>query len=113
MNKSASKGAVIRFSQLFGKTLRQAPAGAETASHMLMLKAGITLPEYMLHPSNPDDTGVWEDQHQQMHQDMDALLGINGFDLTNVNFENEAYLAGWIQLHFNEHYQAANILGIG
>ena len=75
--------------------------------------AGISLPEYILDPINPDDTGVWEDQHQQMHQDMDALLGINGFDLTNVNFENEAYLAGWIQLHFNEHYQAANILGIG
>mgnify|MGYP001594669191 CR=1 FL=1 len=75
--------------------------------------AGVSLPEFVLDPINPDDTGVWEDQHQQMHQEMDAALGINGFDLSNVNFENEAFLAGWIQLHFNEHYQAANILEIG
>lgn len=75
--------------------------------------AGVSLPEFMLDPINPHDTGVWEDQHQQMHQDMDSLLGISGFDLTNVNFENESLLSGWIQLHFNEHYQAANILEIG
>ncbi|MBI4199648.1 MAG: proline--tRNA ligase [Chloroflexi bacterium] len=31
----------MRFSQLFGRTLRQEPAEAETASHRLMLKAGM------------------------------------------------------------------------
>ncbi len=31
----------VRFSQLFGKTMRQAPAGADTAAHQLMLRAGM------------------------------------------------------------------------
>ena len=34
----------MRLSQLFGKTLRQEPAEAETASHRLMLKAGLIYP---------------------------------------------------------------------
>lgn len=74
---------------------------------------GATLPEYVLDPIDPEDTGVWEDQHQIMHQDMDAVLGINGFDLTGVDFDNYEQLSGWINLNANEHYQAANILQIG
>ncbi len=31
----------MRFSELFGKTLRQAPAEAETVSHQLLLRAGM------------------------------------------------------------------------
>ena len=73
----------------------------------------IVLPEYILDPINPNDTGVWEDQHQIMHQDFDAVLGINGFDLTNVDFKNTASLTGWINLHANEHYQASAVLKIG
>src|SRR5688500_6800464 len=32
---------LMRLSQLFGKTLRQVPAEAETASHRLLLRAGM------------------------------------------------------------------------
>ena len=73
----------------------------------------VSLPEFVLEPINPKDTGVWEDQHQQMHQNMDAILGISGVDLTNVDFTNPQLLTGWIQLNSTEHFQAANILGIG
>lgn len=74
---------------------------------------GATLPEYVLEPINPHDTGVWERQHLIMHQNMDAVLGIQGFDLTGVDFTKQELLSGWIQLNANEHYQAANILEIG
>lgn len=73
----------------------------------------VVLPEYVLDPINPNDTGVWDDQHQIMHQDMDAVLGISGFDLTGVDFKNRDTLVNWVQLHASEHYQASNILGIG
>ena len=73
----------------------------------------IVLPEFILDPINPNDTGIWEDQHQIVHQDMDAVLGINGFDLSSVDFKNAEALTGWIQLNANEHYQAATALGIG
>ena len=73
----------------------------------------IVLPEFLLDPINPKDTGVWEAQHQIIHQDMDAVLSINGFDLSSVDFTNSEALTGWIQLNANEHYQAATALGIG
>ena len=74
---------------------------------------GVNLPQWVLDPINPSDTGVWENQHQQMHQIMDAVLGIDGFDLTSVDFKNQEALSGWITMHSNEHFQAANILEIG
>lgn len=71
------------------------------------------LPEFILDPLNPNDTGVWEDQHQILHEAMDAVLGISGYDLSQVDFKDTDLLGGWIYLNANEHYQAANILGIG
>lgn len=74
---------------------------------------GANLPEFILDPINPDDSNVWENQHQIMHQNMDAILGISGYDLTGVDFKNSEALAAWIQLNASEHYQASNILEIG
>lgn len=73
----------------------------------------ILLNEYALDPFDPYDAGVWFDQHQIMHQDMDAVLGIAGFDLSEVDFKNEQERAAWIFLNASEHKQAADILGIG
>jgi len=74
---------------------------------------GKELPEYVLDPFDPQNPGVWFDQHQIMHKNTDALLGISGFDLTDVDFNDKNQLAGWIYLHANEHFQAGNILRIG
>lgn len=74
---------------------------------------GINLPDFILDPIDPDNTGVWEAQHQIEHDNMDAILGITGFDLSEVDFKKTEYLTGWIQLNLSEHYQAANVLGIG
>lgn len=74
---------------------------------------GTSLPEYILDPLNPRDGGVWLDQHQKMHENMDAILGIAGYDLLDVDFEDSAQVAGWILLNASEHQQASDILGIG
>ena len=76
-------------------------------------RAGIALDEYILDPIDPDNTTVWEDQHQVMHSQMDAVLGIGGYDLSEVNFKNPTLLNGWITLNANEHYIASNALEIG
>lgn len=75
--------------------------------------SGIALPEYLIDPINPDQPGPWDDLHQAMHQQMDALLGISGFDLLGVDWKNQSLLAAWIFLNAAEHKQAADILGIG
>ena len=76
-------------------------------------RTGIVLDEFVLDPIDPDNTTVWEDQHQVMHSQMDSVLGIGGYDLSEVNFKDPTLLNGWIQLNSNEHYIAANILEIG
>lgn len=73
----------------------------------------VALPEYPLDQINVDDTGFWEYQHQSMHNNQDAILGISGFDLSSVDWKNQNELAGWVWLNANEHLQAADILEIG
>lgn len=73
----------------------------------------IALPEYILDPVDPNDVGQWEYQHQLMHDDQNELLGIAGQDLTGIDWKNSNELAAWVQLNFNEHYQASAILEVG
>lgn len=73
----------------------------------------ISLPEYILDPVNPDDTGDWEYLHQLTHDNQNALLGIQGQDLTGINWRDPRLLSSWIFLNSNEHLQASNILLIG
>ena len=73
----------------------------------------VALPEYILDPIDPTDPGQWEDQHQLMHDNQNAILGIQGQDLTGVDWKNPELLTAWIFLNSSEHYQAAQILEIG
>jgi len=73
----------------------------------------IAIPEYILDPINPKDSGEWEYLHQLMHDNQNALLGIQGQDLTGLDWNDQRLLAAWIWLNSSEHYQASNILEIG
>ena len=79
----------------------------------IYLLAKIALPEYILDPVNINDAGDWEYQHQLMHDDQNQILGITGQDLTGIDWKDQRLLAAWVQLNFNEHLQASNILEIG
>ncbi len=73
----------------------------------------LALPEYILDPIDPNDTGTWEYQHQLMHDNQNQLLGIDGQDLTGLDWKDQNLLAAWVQLNFVEHYQASAILEVG
>jgi hypothetical protein len=81
------------------------------------LNSADQLTSYQIDPMPIDTTPIafqsWLDNHQIMHNQMDAVLGINGFDLDSVNWDNLDERAGWVWLQAQEHYQAATILGIG
>lgn len=74
---------------------------------------GTVLAENILDPLNPNDIGVWLYQHQLMHDQFESVLGIAGYDLLDVDWQDPAELAGWIHLNADSHQQAANILQIG
>jgi hypothetical protein len=76
----------------------------------------IALPIFQLDPFDPrDPTGseTWAYLHQLMHQNQNAVLGINGFDLTSIDWHDQNQVAAWIQLNAAEHLEAANLLGVG
>ena len=74
---------------------------------------GTQLPEFVLDPMDPENSQIWIYQHQLMHQNQDAILGIAGYDLLEVDWQDDGQRAAWVLLNANEHLQAANILGIG
>jgi hypothetical protein len=72
----------------------------------------IALPEYLLDPIDPDNPGSWSDLHQAMHNQMDAILGISGFNL-DIDFKDKNTFGSWVFLNAQEHREAADILEIG
>ena len=77
-------------------------------------KKGVQLNEYILDPMSLGyGFEQWIYLHQVMHNDMNAALGVPGFDLTDVNWTDPGNFSSFIQNNENEHYQWATILGDG
>lgn len=56
------------------------------------------------------DMLTWAMNHQFMHNEMDNVVGVAGFDLSSVNFMQREQLEIWINLHAWEHYRVAQVL---
>jgi hypothetical protein len=72
-------------------------------------KFGIVLPEYAIDPFGDDVA----DLHQTLHNDLDSLIGVQGFDLSEVNWKDPQQRAAWIFLNATLHQQEGAILGVG
>lgn len=75
-------------------------------------RLGVLLPEYVLDPIPVGDPG-WADGHYDMHLQMNAALGLQGFDLTEIDWKDEEQFAAWVHANAIEHSQAGTILGVG
>lgn len=73
---------------------------------------GPNLQEYPLDPIDFNDPGIFIYNHQQMHNDLNTVLGVFGNDLTDVDFSKAPELSAWIQLNASEHYQYNSKLGV-
>ena len=82
-------------------------------NRIIFEQTGITLASYVLDPLDLKNAETWLYQHQQMHQTQNAILGIDGFDLLDVDFKDKNEFAGWVFVNADEHKQAADILEIG
>lgn len=82
-------------------------------SNAIYARTLIVLPQFLLDPFDPKNRSsmeTWAYQHQLMHNNQNQILGIEGFDLTDVNWQDQEERAAWISLNANEHVQASNIL---
>lgn len=73
----------------------------------------VTLDGYVLDPFDPDQAGDFLQNHQIMHRQMDDFLGIAGYNLLTVDMQDKGQFANWVRLNADEHFKAANILGLG
>lgn len=75
----------------------------------------IDLPQRMIYPVNfndPASVAVFLREHQQSHNDFQAILGIQGNDISNVDFTNEGEREAWFFLHLSAHLAVASALGL-
>ncbi len=71
-----------------------------------------TLALYTVDPIFKNDWGSWLLNHQQMHNDLNVLLGIAGNDFSELNVNDKVALGSWTQLHFEEHRQQLAALNL-
>lgn len=93
-------------------------AFAHMANHRDIIRVvyerySLALPEYALDPLPVNDMGTWERLHQEMHSQLNGLLGLAGFNLLGIDWRNQGELAGWISLNATEHRQFCDFLQIG
>ncbi len=75
-------------------------------------RGGVALTQRILDPIANFDFKNWLWAHQQTHNEMNAVLGIQGANLSQLNFDDKDELDAWAQLHFVEHQEANFKLGI-
>jgi hypothetical protein len=73
----------------------------------------VALPSFILDPVDINNSEIWADQHQQMHLQMDAILGISPLNIDEWDWRDKSTLGGNIWANFSEHLQASEILEIG
>ena len=73
----------------------------------------VQLSVYVLDPMPFFSVGVWLQNHQQMHNDMNGVSGVAGNDLTSVDFSDPEQASYWMQLHWSEHQANEQFFGIG
>lgn len=94
---------------------------AHNLHHLAIIKAmkqvrDIQLPERQIYPVNVNDpasVAVFLREHQSLHNDFGAILGIQGNDIANVDFSQEKQREAWFFLNLVGHRAAAEALGLG
>lgn len=74
--------------------------------------ANIKLTQYLIDPWLDADKERILEAHQQYHNDFNGILGINGSDLSEVDFTKQNEVKAWVQINFQDHMNARSALGI-
>jgi len=69
--------------------------------------------DYQLDPIPEQAFQDWLERNQQTHIEMDAAIGAQSVDLTDVDPSKKNQLSAWIFLHYIEHQTAELALKIG
>ena len=74
---------------------------------------GQNLNQYILDPLDKNNLGTWLYQHQDTHNQINKLLGLQGNDLLNLDWRDPDQFSEWLRLNGDEHVRINTALGIG
>ena len=73
----------------------------------------VNLTDYLVDPVNRDDPRTFLQNNANLHTDMNSILKTQSSDLLDVDFKNAEQISAWFALHYQEHLDAEQVLGIG
>lgn len=75
-------------------------------------KNAIGLQSFLLDPMDLNDLGMWFYRHQVSHNQANAILGTQGYNLLSFDWHDEDQLQEWLFLNGVEHTRFAQVLGV-
>lgn len=99
------------------KTGMEEWAFAHFQHHIAIIEATLAIKNvrlnlYQLYPFNEHATADWLRQHQEAHNEFNAVYGVNGNDLSSVDFKNKKQKDAYFWLNFNEHRNVGKLCGV-
>lgn len=68
--------------------------------------------QYCLDPVDQNDLDTFLYQHQVMHNQTNAILGTQGYDLLELDWDDPEQFEQWLRLNGDEHQKWAQILKV-
>jgi hypothetical protein len=79
---------------------------------VIFQRYGVSLPEYVLDPIDPQNVDAWAYHHQMMHDQINAILKISGYNLLTMDFNDRQALEIWNDQNQDLHTRTSSILGL-
>jgi hypothetical protein len=71
------------------------------------------LQQFILSPIDPNEVGMFLYNHQIAHDQANAVLGTQGYNLLFLDVRDPDQFAEWLRLNGDEHVRISAALGIG
>lgn len=84
----------------------------EEIAQAVQQQFGITLPTYQVDPMVFTNDSMFFLRNQSLHNDMLAVVGVAGVDLSSIDFGDRSQVQAWLFTHFLEHRDTRAALGI-
>lgn len=79
----------------------------------ILRQKNLVATQYLLDPVDPNNLGMWLYEHQSAHDQANAALGTQGYNLLELDLKDERMYAMWLRLNGAEHQRISAALGVG
>ena len=78
----------------------------------ILQQYGLEVTSYILFPLPLDNPSQWLQNNQSAHNDFNTALGLQSHNIEDLDFNNPDEVASWINLNYQELFDASEMLKI-